>query len=68
MDYSIKTANLTNGASLIYRGEPAKYVGRSSTGAFVVELPITRNERGAPVFEFRSAWPFELASKVERVG
>lgn len=60
MDYSIKEADLTNGKALIYKGGPAKYVGRSSTGAFVVEMPMTRNERGAPEFCFKSAWPFEL--------
>lgn len=55
----INESDLIPGWPLKYKGERVVYIGRSSTGGFVVELPMKR-EAGVPKTEFKTAWPFEL--------
>lgn len=55
----INESDLTPGKPFKHQGERVVYVGRSSTGAFVIELPLKR-EAGIPKIEFKTAWPFEL--------
>ena len=59
----IKAIDLLNNQTLLYRGQDVKYVGRSQSGAFVIELLMTRNENGAPENHFESVWPFQLKLK-----
>ena len=59
----IKEVDLTNNQTLLYRGQDVKYVGRSVSGAFVIELPVTRNERNAPESHFENVWPFQVKLK-----
>lgn len=52
--------DLVPGKPLRHQGERVSYIGRSSTGGFVIELPVKR-EAGLPKIEFKTTWPFELA-------
>jgi hypothetical protein len=55
----INESDLVPGRPLKHKGERVTYIGRSSTGGFVIELPMKR-EAGVPKIEFKTAWPFEL--------
>ena len=52
-------ADFVPGKRMYHGAEKVVYIGKSSSGAFVCERPMTRVD-GVPAFEFVRLWPFQL--------